>query len=289
MITSPDGGILASGSGKTIQLWDLKTNKLKRSLTSHTDWITALASSPDGNILASSSLDQTIKLWNFKTGDLLTTWQAGSTTALVFSPDSKTLASGNRLVSLKGCKTPNRIQLWDLDSGEAKFSINSGLVNALAFSPDGRFLAAGAKETTVWQLPDATLLYRVASNEVNDLLFSRDGKWLITGSDGVKGEDGMKFWQAESGQLIRVIDSVATDLAINPNGNLLATTYGGITNLWRIKPLGYLGTLRGSQYSGMLVEFGLNGQAVITGSSDGLRVWLPENLRTVDEKVRVSE
>ncbi|MEB3883966.1 hypothetical protein [Lyngbya sp. CCY1209] len=39
----------------------------------HQSWVVAVAFSPDGETLASSSADETIKLWNFKTGDCLKT------------------------------------------------------------------------------------------------------------------------------------------------------------------------------------------------------------------------
>ena len=54
---------------------------------------------------------------------------------------------------------------------------------------------------------------------------------------------------------------------------MVATTYGGTANLWRMKPFGFLGTLRGSPYSGLFAEFGFNGEVVVLGSSEGVKVW----------------
>jgi WD40 repeat protein len=90
---SPDGKTLASGSGdKTIKLWDIPAAKkddklgvvgpglpppspqsalepkLRDILKGHTSLVTSVAYSPDGKTLASASNDETIRLWDVKTG-----------------------------------------------------------------------------------------------------------------------------------------------------------------------------------------------------------------------------
>ena len=64
MALSTDGNFLATASrtATEIQLWNVKTGKLLRSLTTQTNGITALAFSRDGT-LASGSRDGTISLW----------------------------------------------------------------------------------------------------------------------------------------------------------------------------------------------------------------------------------
>lgn len=272
-----DGNRIGVSSNKAmIEVWNLATGQRLRSLKGHTQWVTALAISPDGRTLASGSLDGTINIWNLQSGVLQATLFADDVTVLAFSPDGSTLASGSRLINTAQPQKFPPIQIWDMNTGRQLATIEAGEpVTAIAFSPDGQRLAFGSTKASVWDLPMQRLSYTVNSGELNALIFSADGRLLLTGSDGVQGEDGIKFWESSTGKLIRVLDSVAGDFALSPDGEVLLTTYGGTVNLWRMKPFGYLGTLRGSIYSAVVAEFGLGGRAIVTGSSDGVKVWLP--------------
>ncbi|MBM0741462.1 WD40 repeat domain-containing protein [Phormidium sp. CLA17] len=275
LTATTDGQLFANSKGKTIQIWSMPPIRLTTTLTGHTDWITDLAFSPDKTLLASSSLDQTIKLWNVTNGTLLTSLKSGRVTSLAFSPDGTRLASGSRLRHwADGATSPDGIQVWDVATQQLVYTLDARLVNDLAFSPDGRSLAAGAQKTTLWNLATGTKLFTFDSGKLNALSFV-DRQILITGSDGVKGQGGIKLWNVESGQFIRAIDSVGSHVAVSPDRRLFATTYGGTINLWRIQPSGFLGTLRGSQYSGMFVEFGADQRTLIGGGSDGIYLWQP--------------
>ncbi len=277
--TSTDGKYLASASGMVIEVWEISTGDQRRSLTGHTNWITALAFHPQGNTLASSSLDGTIKLWNLTNGTAIATLKSGIVTSLAFSPDGKLLASGSRLAPHHSQAT-NPIQFWDVATQKIALTLRPKEPTiALAFSPDGRWVAAGDRTTQVWAFPSLAPRYTLDSGELNDLLFSTESDLLITGSNGIQGEDGIKVWAMSTGRLVQKLDTVGNDLALSPNGQLLLTTYGGLVNVWRMRPLRYLGGLRGSVYSALFAEFGTDSRSVILGSSDGLTLRRAQRLQ----------
>jgi WD40 repeat protein len=91
---SPNGKYIAVGdANNTIQLWDMKGNRVSPLFRGHENWITSLAFSPDGRFIASA--DGTVKLWDTQ-GNLITTFQAHQrANSVMFSPDGQYIASAS--------------------------------------------------------------------------------------------------------------------------------------------------------------------------------------------------
>lgn len=70
---------------------NLKVNELNR-FDGHNNVVTSICFSPDGKTLASNSADNSILLWNVKTGQQKTKMEGK---IVCFSPDGTTLAVGN--------------------------------------------------------------------------------------------------------------------------------------------------------------------------------------------------
>jgi WD40 repeat protein len=90
---------MAIGSeDRKIIIFDLISKKVSIELDGHMDAVNSLAFSPNGQILASGSRDDTVKLWHVKTGKLLDTIECNScwknVLSVSFSPDGQTLAAG---------------------------------------------------------------------------------------------------------------------------------------------------------------------------------------------------
>jgi WD40 repeat protein len=86
---SPDGQTAASAGGHEVTLWEVTTGRKLHILASHSDFVTALAFSPDGKCIASTSLDGTVRIWNSASGELLATLISfsGGSDWVVVTPD----------------------------------------------------------------------------------------------------------------------------------------------------------------------------------------------------------
>merc|ERR1712013_10893 len=64
VIFHPIFSIMISGSeDATIKLWDFETGDYERTYTGHREWVRMVRVSLDGNLLASCSNDQTVRVW----------------------------------------------------------------------------------------------------------------------------------------------------------------------------------------------------------------------------------
>jgi len=58
--------IFSGGIDNEIKVWDVRTNQVALVLEGHTDTVTGLKLSPDGNFLLSNSMDQTVRIWDIR-------------------------------------------------------------------------------------------------------------------------------------------------------------------------------------------------------------------------------
>lgn len=94
---SGDGSLLASSSGETVRLWNLKTQNPRDNfvLGQTPSYVTSLAFSPDGSNVAAGTYDGPIQLWNVPGRQEIGSFKLHRSIvrALAFSPDGHTLAS----------------------------------------------------------------------------------------------------------------------------------------------------------------------------------------------------
>jgi WD40 repeat protein len=126
---------MASTSGdNTVRLWDVGTGASRGTLEGHSDWVSAVAFSPDGQVVASTSGDNTVRLWDVGTGASRGTLEGHSdwVSAVAFSPDGQVVASASADMT---------VRLWDTRTRETVKKLNTyALTRQLSFASDGSHL-----------------------------------------------------------------------------------------------------------------------------------------------------
>ena len=224
-------------------------------------------------IQASSSDDNTVRLWDAESGKLLRSLEghAGSVLSVAWSPDGKSLASSS---------DDNTVRLWDAESGKLLRSLEGHIrsVRSVAWSPDGKSLASGSDDQTVclWDAKSGEYLRTLESHAdwVRSVAWSPDGKSLASGST----DKNVRLWDAGSGNLLRTLEGHAQSVLSvgwSPDGKSLASSaHDKTVRLWDAGSGNLLRTLEGHARSVLTVAWSPNAQLLASGSDDNtVRLW----------------
>lgn len=281
---SPDGSILATGSGgtffsgdKAIRLWRMPEGALLRRLEGHTQLVRRVTFAPDGALLASAANDGTVCLWQVPGGKPLLTLaaEAGWVGTAAFSPDGTLLASAGNDYTVRLSQLPTGKPLRELEG-------HAAWVQAVAFSPEGTVLASASMDKTIrlWQVPDGRHLRTLEGHTggLQTLAFSPDGTYLASG-----GYDSpVRLWQLPGGEPLSALEGhegSVNAVAVSPDGALLASAGADNTvRLWRMADGSLLHTLKehkGSFLSAVnAVAFSPDGTLLASGGDDKtVRLW----------------
>ncbi|KAF8503896.1 WD40 repeat-like protein [Hysterangium stoloniferum] len=184
LAVDPSGEVVAAGSTDSFEvfMWSVQTGKLLDILTGHEGPISALAFSPTGNLLASSSWDRTVRLWSvFGRSRAVEPFSLNSDVlALAFRPDGHELAAS----TLDG-----QLAFWDVDEGrqtnviEGRKDISGGrkvddrvaatnnasgkAFTSLAYTADGGCIIAGgnSKYVVIYDVREGVMVKKFQISE----------------------------------------------------------------------------------------------------------------------------
>jgi WD40 repeat protein len=264
---------LASGGGdQTIRLWNVETEQILHIMAGYTQGLLAVAFSPDGRLLAGSSVDMTIRLWNAETGQAIAVWQGHNAPiwTLAFNPDGQTLASGGE---------DQTIKLWNVDTQLCYRTLlgHTAVVLSIAYSPDGLTLVSAALNQSIrlWDSQTGHCLktWQGYSKKVFCAIFHPDGQILASSH----GDKAIRLWDVQTGDCLSCLqghtDRIAS-VAFSPDGRLLASgSFDQTIRLWDVQSGNFLRAFR-SQGWVNAVAFSEDGSLLASSGMDRvLRLW----------------
>ncbi len=226
---APGCGIVAGGSDE-ITLYDSASGQMIVAFSS-IPWVTALAFSPDGRLLASGHENGSLRIWDVQARQKLLSLADAHTSvsALAFSADGKTLASAGE---------EKQIHLWDVATGEPRRTLagHKDRIPALAFHPSQPRLFSSGWDTTVrvWDptTGEPIILLNNHATQVHTIGLSPDGN-LLASADSA---DSVHLWDLARHRDVKVWAGNGAEvrcLAFSPDGRRLAC--GGADRVILIK------------------------------------------------------
>lgn len=247
--------------------------EISNSLFGYLSKVNALAFSPDGQMLAIGSGDDTIKLWYLKNGKSIKNFwwnNLSGVNAIAFSPNGQTIASAS---------TDNTIKLWNVSTGKLQHTLkgHAGWVSSVAFSPNGQIIASGSNDNTIelWNSITGKLqgILRGHADWVSSVAFSPNGKTLASGSF----DNTIKLWNPVTGELLSTLIGKSLrvrSLAFSPDGKMLASGTGeGTIELWNLTTGKLEKTLTGHDKAVTAIAFSPDGEKIASSGDSIVKIW----------------
>lgn len=128
-----DSGRMCTGAGdSTARVWDCNTQTPLYTLVGHTNWVLCVAYSPCGTMIATGSMDNTLRLWSADDGKPLGSALTGHLkwiAAIVWEPLH--LASVGELPRVATALKDGTVKVWDTDRRVCQVTM-SGHTNAVS-------------------------------------------------------------------------------------------------------------------------------------------------------------
>jgi WD domain, G-beta repeat len=236
-------------------------------------YVTALAFSPDGNMLAAGVDNNLIFLWDVATGKEIAQLRGHRhrVWTVAFSPDGSLLASGS---------SDQTIHLWDVATHSPLRVLkgHKGAVRAVAFAPRGRLLASGSEDQSIriWDAAAGKLLQTLPNQKavIRTVAFSPDGRQLASGGD----DNAIQLWGAPAWKALRQFsghEDWVRAVGFAPGGRFLASASDDQSiRLWRVSSGKTAGLLRGHRGKVFSLAFSPDGRMLASGSPDfTVRLW----------------
>jgi small GTP-binding protein len=261
--------------------------ELQYQLVGHEDFVTKISWSPNGILIAASSTDGVICIWERLTGKLYRKFEHSSVSVfdIAWSPDSNSLA-----VAANDCF----IRIWNVETGKL-CQKSEGLTDVafdVAWSPDGETIALGLRNNTIqlWDVKTWQLRRTIEghTSAVWVVAWSPDSRMLASGSK----DQTIKLWEPETGKIIHTLVGHSSDvssLSWSVDGQSLASaaSHDLIIRIWNSRTGQTSNLLEGHTGAISCVAFSRDNRFLTSKSEDNtVKLWSCGNwevITTLDE------
>ncbi len=265
------GFIAAAERGGAVTLFALGTGSgsVARTLPAHRADATAVAFSPEGDLLATGARDGTLALWNPASGAQVGKLGGHSAAVLdlTFAPDGHLLASS---------AADGSVRLWSPTERTlvAGLAGHRAAVTSLAFSPDGAMLCGAAADGSVraWFVADGEPALALDGHERGATFTAITSAGLIV----TAGADGhVRTWRLGGARTLQAPAELTGAIAFSPDGAVVAAAaVDHRVHRFRLETGQPLPPLAGHAADVGGIAFSPDGTLVATAGDDGTaRLW----------------
>ena len=145
--------VFSGGLDNIIKVWDVRQKAIVQQLSGHTDTITSLMLSPDGQHLLSNSMDSTVRTWNvapFAPANRLVRTYHGAPHGFektlvraVWSPDGSKIMAGS---------AERSVIIWKSETGKIEWALpgHHAVVNDVDFHPRESIIVSASTDRTLF-------------------------------------------------------------------------------------------------------------------------------------------
>jgi len=280
---SPDGSCIVLATeddSHTLEIRVIQTGaQIGQLLTGHRTTVTAVAFSPDGQHIVTSTNDHTLRTWDAKTGALINVMDVTGNSVHdigFYLDDMHFMTSG-------GWAGP---QFWDLNTHS---QIRQGISREISeftcavISPNGDRVAASELEddsnsVRIWTfdpLADHLTCTKTHDFGLTSASYSPDGKYITTACD----DKSVRIWDAETYSQVQsplIGHSGPVNSAFfSPDGKLIVTASGDKTvRVWNAQTGAQIGEpLTGHTAPVISALFSPDGTYLVSADNSNIRVW----------------
>ena len=267
-----------------IFVWNFKPQMRPFKFSGHKGAITDLAINPLGDIIASSSIDHTVRLWINAVGgkNKILKCHPSPIRSVDFSSDGKLLMTGSN------DKTIKIFELYPKHKFISSYKGHSNWVRCARFSPDNRLIGSCGDDNAViiFDVEQKSINYRFLdhTSNVNSCRFSPDGTIIASAGDDGK----IKLFDIRMGRLIQHYDAhndKINCISYHQTGNYIISGSDDSTiKIWDLKMGQILYTVHGHRGKVKSVNFNIDGDYFCSGGEDSILMVWKSNIKNMDEE-----